>query len=124
MSDPLLHLDGERETGRNVQYALMWEDMLRDNLLNFAGTPKGLLLLQQTGAVSECVSYMHSRYARKVQVHFHAFHHSMSLLIIYIYRYMYIFLSIFRAINCCLDVVNSVTSSYPKSLFQYFASLC
>ena len=60
-------MDG-RESTRNMQYTLLWEDMLRDNLLNFAGTPKGLLLLQQTGAVNECVSYMHSRYARKVQV--------------------------------------------------------
>ena len=60
-------MDG-RESSRNMQFTLLWEDMLRDNLLNFAGTPKGLLLLQQTGAINECVSYMHSRYARKVQV--------------------------------------------------------
>uniref|UniRef100_A0A671MIM7 Protein broad-minded n=1 Tax=Sinocyclocheilus anshuiensis TaxID=1608454 RepID=A0A671MIM7_9TELE len=29
-----------------------WEEMLLDNLLNFAATPKGLLLLQQTGAIN------------------------------------------------------------------------
>jgi hypothetical protein len=46
----------------------MWEDGLRDNLLNFAAAPKGLLLLQLTGATNECVSYMYTRYAKKLQV--------------------------------------------------------
>ncbi|WAR13306.1 BROMI-like protein [Mya arenaria] len=32
-----------------------WEDTLRDNLLNFASTAKGILLLQQTGALNECM---------------------------------------------------------------------
>jgi len=45
-----------------------WEETLKDNLLNFAATPRGLLLLQQTGMLGECVSYMYSRYARKLQV--------------------------------------------------------
>ncbi|KAK2192197.1 hypothetical protein NP493_37g10001 [Ridgeia piscesae] len=53
---------------RESQYILIWEDTLLDNLLNFAGTPKGLLLLQQTGAISECVQYMQYRYAKKMQV--------------------------------------------------------
>ena len=39
-----------------------------DNLLNFAGTPKGLLLLQQTGKMNECVAYMNERYNKKLQV--------------------------------------------------------
>lgn len=39
-----------------------------DALLNFAATPKGLLLLQQTGAIDECVSYMFSRFTKKLQV--------------------------------------------------------
>ena len=39
-----------------------------DNLLNFAGTPKGLLLLQQTGKMNECVAYMNERYKKKLQV--------------------------------------------------------
>lgn len=39
-----------------------------DNLLNFAATPKGLLLLQQTGAINECVSHMFSRFTKKLQV--------------------------------------------------------
>jgi len=46
----------------------IWEDMFQDDLLNFAATPKGVLLLQQTGAMCECVSYMYSRYDRKLQV--------------------------------------------------------
>jgi hypothetical protein len=45
-----------------------WEDILRDNLLNFASSAKGLLLLQQTGAMNECVSYMYARYEKKLQV--------------------------------------------------------
>ncbi|XP_076469965.1 protein broad-minded-like isoform X2 [Babylonia areolata] len=47
---------------------LFWEDTLRDNLLNFASTAKGILLLQQTGAMNECVSYMYQRYEKKLQV--------------------------------------------------------
>ncbi|XP_033110986.1 protein broad-minded-like [Anneissia japonica] len=48
--------------------AVAWENTLIDNLLNFAGTPKGLLFLQQTGAMNECVTYMYTRYAKKLQV--------------------------------------------------------
>ena len=47
---------------------LLWESSLIDNLLNFAGTPKGLLLLQQTGKINECVAYMNERYIKKLQV--------------------------------------------------------
>ncbi|TWW68569.1 Protein broad-minded TBC1 domain family member 32 [Takifugu flavidus] len=46
----------------------MWEETLLDNLLNFAATPKGVLLLQQTGAINESVSHMFSRFAKKLQV--------------------------------------------------------
>ena len=45
-----------------------WESSLIDNLLNFAGTPKGLLLLQQTGKMNECVAFMHERCSKKLQV--------------------------------------------------------
>eukprot|EP00057_Strongylocentrotus_purpuratus_P010856 XP_011665330.1 PREDICTED: protein broad-minded [Strongylocentrotus purpuratus] len=48
--------------------AFMWEQNLLDNLLNFAGTPKGMLLLQQTGVINECVAYMYGRYTKKLQV--------------------------------------------------------
>lgn len=47
---------------------LVWESSLIDNLLNFAGTPKGLLLLQQTGKMNECVAFMNERYNKKLQV--------------------------------------------------------
>ncbi|XP_032231203.2 protein broad-minded isoform X2 [Nematostella vectensis] len=47
---------------------LAWESSLIDNLLNFAGTPKGLLMLQQTGTMNECVGYMYERYTKKLQV--------------------------------------------------------
>ncbi|XP_044024857.1 protein broad-minded isoform X2 [Siniperca chuatsi] len=51
-----------------LQNMLIWEETLLDSLLNFAATPKGLLLLQQTGAINECVSYMFSRFTKKLQV--------------------------------------------------------
>jgi len=57
----------ERSTEESRQVDI-WEDVLQDDLLNFAATPKGVLLLQQTGAMCECVSYMYSRYERKLQV--------------------------------------------------------
>ncbi|XP_063079150.1 protein broad-minded isoform X1 [Engraulis encrasicolus] len=47
---------------------VLWEETLLDNLLNFAATPRGLLLLQQTGAINECVTYMFSRFTKKLQV--------------------------------------------------------
>ncbi|XP_011241494.1 protein broad-minded isoform X2 [Mus musculus] len=48
--------------------SVAWEDNLLDDLLNFAATPKGLLLLQRTGAINECVTFMLSQYAKKPQV--------------------------------------------------------
>uniref|UniRef100_A0A8C4GKS5 Protein broad-minded n=1 Tax=Dicentrarchus labrax TaxID=13489 RepID=A0A8C4GKS5_DICLA len=51
---------------QNIRH--IWEETLLDSLLNFAATPKGLLLLQQTGAINECVSYMFSRFTKKLQV--------------------------------------------------------
>ncbi|XP_029113476.1 protein broad-minded isoform X2 [Scleropages formosus] len=48
--------------------ASLWAETLLDNLLNFAATPKGLLFLQQTGAMDECVTYMFSRFTKKLQV--------------------------------------------------------
>ncbi|KAJ3072031.1 hypothetical protein HK102_006330, partial [Quaeritorhiza haematococci] len=39
-----------------------WKVICIDNLLNFAGTPKGVLLLQQSGAMEECMKYMFHRY--------------------------------------------------------------
>ncbi|KAJ3197649.1 hypothetical protein HK101_002077 [Irineochytrium annulatum] len=45
-----------------------WRTMLIDNLLNFAGTPKGVLLLQQSGSMETCVAHMFHRYEKKMQV--------------------------------------------------------
>ncbi|XP_044232280.1 protein broad-minded isoform X3 [Thunnus albacares] len=53
---------------QELQNMLIWEETLLDSLLNFAATPKGLQLLQQTGAINECVSYMFSRFTKKLQV--------------------------------------------------------
>ncbi|XP_012998946.1 protein broad-minded isoform X2 [Cavia porcellus] len=47
---------------------MAWEENLLDNLLNFAATPKGLLLLQRTGVINECVTFMSSQYAKSLQV--------------------------------------------------------
>ncbi|XP_029352515.1 protein broad-minded [Echeneis naucrates] len=53
---------------QELQNMLIWEETLLDSLLNFTATPKGLLLLQQTGAINECVSYMFTRFTKKLQV--------------------------------------------------------
>jgi len=49
---------------------LWWDEVLRDNLLSFATTPKGVLLLQQSGALTPCVTYMLDRHKRRLQVGF------------------------------------------------------
>ncbi|XP_010636555.1 protein broad-minded [Fukomys damarensis] len=50
------------------QNTVAWEENLLDDLLNFAATPKGLLLLQRTGVINECVTFMSNQYARNLQV--------------------------------------------------------
>ncbi|KAM9798244.1 protein broad-minded, partial [Neosynchiropus ocellatus] len=50
------------------QNARVWEETLLDSLLNFAVTPRGLVLLQQTGALDQCVAHMFSRFTRRLQV--------------------------------------------------------
>ncbi|XP_034846349.1 protein broad-minded isoform X2 [Mirounga leonina] len=51
--------------------SMAWEENLLDDLLNFAATPKGLLFLQRTGAINECVMFMFNRYAKKLQISRH-----------------------------------------------------
>ncbi|XP_070651993.1 protein broad-minded isoform X4 [Bos indicus] len=51
--------------------SMAWEENLLDDLLNFAATPKGLLLLQRTGAINECVTFMFNQYAKKLQISRH-----------------------------------------------------
>ncbi|KAJ8009026.1 hypothetical protein DPEC_G00084570 [Dallia pectoralis] len=55
-------------SSEELNNTVLWEEALLDNLLNFAASPKGLLLLQQTGAIHECVNYMFSRFTKKLQV--------------------------------------------------------
>ncbi|KAI8803521.1 broad-minded protein-domain-containing protein, partial [Cladochytrium replicatum] len=45
-----------------------WRITCIDNLLNFAGTPKGVLMLDTTGVMEQCVAYMFHRYQKKAQV--------------------------------------------------------
>jgi hypothetical protein len=67
-SSPILVPPSSIGSGSSTTDIFRWEDTLVDNLLNFAGTPKGLLLLQQTGTLSRCVAYMYQRYTKKLQV--------------------------------------------------------
>ncbi|XP_032877077.1 protein broad-minded isoform X1 [Amblyraja radiata] len=65
---PVAGSESGSSTAHELQNMMNLEEMLLDNLLNFAATPKGLLLLQQTGAINECVNYMFSRFTKKLQV--------------------------------------------------------
>ncbi|XP_072355460.1 protein broad-minded isoform X1 [Scyliorhinus torazame] len=65
---PTAGSESDSSTAQELQNTMILEEMLLDNLLNFAATPKGLLLLQQTGALNECVIFMFSRFTKKLQV--------------------------------------------------------
>uniref|UniRef100_G1PYR5 BROMI middle region domain-containing protein n=1 Tax=Myotis lucifugus TaxID=59463 RepID=G1PYR5_MYOLU len=65
---PVEGSDSVSSVSQESQNIMAWEENLLDGLLNFAATPKGLLLLQRTGAISECVTFMFNRYAKKLQV--------------------------------------------------------
>ncbi|XP_029398335.1 protein broad-minded isoform X2 [Mus pahari] len=65
---PVEGSDSVSSVSQESPNSLAWEDNLLDDLLNFAATPKGLLLLQRTGAINECVTFMLSQYAKKPQV--------------------------------------------------------
>nr|XP_014349915.1 PREDICTED: protein broad-minded isoform X2 [Latimeria chalumnae] len=65
---PVAGADSSASVAPELQNMVVWEETLLDNLLNFAATPKGMLLLQQTGAINECVTYMFSRFTKKLQV--------------------------------------------------------
>ncbi|PAA54907.1 hypothetical protein BOX15_Mlig001553g4, partial [Macrostomum lignano] len=56
---------GDAGGGPHLTY---WEENLRDSLLSLASTPRGVLLLQQTGAMADCTARMCARYVRKQQV--------------------------------------------------------
>ncbi|XP_062953804.1 protein broad-minded isoform X2 [Cynocephalus volans] len=68
---PVEGSDSVSSVSQESQNIIAWEENLLDNLLNFAATPKGLLLLQRTGAINECVTFMFNRYAKKLQISRH-----------------------------------------------------
>ena len=37
-------------------------------MLNFAATPKGVIILQQSGLMNECVSHLFERYLQKLDI--------------------------------------------------------
>ncbi|KAG8510925.1 Protein broad-minded, partial [Galemys pyrenaicus] len=68
---PVEGTDSVSSISQESQNIMAWEENLLDDLLNFAATPKGLLLLQRTGAINECVTFMFNRYAKKLQISRH-----------------------------------------------------
>ncbi|XP_045699747.1 protein broad-minded [Phyllostomus hastatus] len=68
---PVEDSDSVSSISQESQNIIAWEENLLDGLLNFAATPKGLLLLQRTDAINECVTFMFNRYAKKLQISRH-----------------------------------------------------
>ncbi|XP_026312204.1 protein broad-minded [Piliocolobus tephrosceles] len=68
---PVEGSDSVSSVSQESQNIMAWEDNLLDDLLHFAATPKGLLLLQRTGAINECMTFMFNQYAKKLQVSRH-----------------------------------------------------
>lgn len=59
----LLYISGFERECRSL-----WEEQLRDNLLQLAPTPHGLYLLYQTGALTDCLRSLYPRFLAKKQV--------------------------------------------------------
>ncbi|XP_008834019.3 protein broad-minded, partial [Nannospalax galili] len=68
IATPVEGSDSVSSVSQECPVTVAWEDNLLDDLLNFAATPKGLLLLQRTGAINECVMFMSNQYAKKLQM--------------------------------------------------------
>ncbi|KAJ3380825.1 hypothetical protein HDU84_005556 [Entophlyctis sp. JEL0112] len=45
-----------------------WTQIMIDNLLDFASTPRGVQLLKESGAIDKCMKHMFDRYQKKMQV--------------------------------------------------------
>ncbi|KAJ3342415.1 hypothetical protein HDU83_006104 [Entophlyctis luteolus] len=45
-----------------------WTQIMIDNLLDFASTPRGVQLLKESGAIDKCMEHMFDRYQKKMQV--------------------------------------------------------
>ncbi|KAL7987794.1 hypothetical protein Chor_006713 [Crotalus horridus] len=65
---PVAGVDTVSSVNQESQSCIVLEETLLDDLLNFATTPKGLLLLQNTGTVTECVTFMFNRFMKNLQV--------------------------------------------------------
>uniref|UniRef100_A0A8C6X3R9 Protein broad-minded n=1 Tax=Naja naja TaxID=35670 RepID=A0A8C6X3R9_NAJNA len=65
---PIAGVDTVSSVNQESQSCIVLEETLLDDLLNFATTPKGLLLLQNTGTVTECVTFMFNRFMKNLQV--------------------------------------------------------
>uniref|UniRef100_A0A8C5RQS6 TBC1 domain family member 32 n=1 Tax=Laticauda laticaudata TaxID=8630 RepID=A0A8C5RQS6_LATLA len=65
---PIAGVDTVSSINQESQSCIVLEETLLDDLLNFATTPKGLLLLQNTGTVTECVTFMFNRFMKNLQV--------------------------------------------------------
>ncbi|XP_048656359.1 protein broad-minded [Marmota marmota marmota] len=65
---PVQGSDSVSSVSQESQNIMAWEENLLDDLLNFAATPKGLLLLQRTGSIDECVTFMFNRCAKNLQI--------------------------------------------------------
>ncbi|XP_072853453.2 protein broad-minded isoform X2 [Pogona vitticeps] len=65
---PVAGTDCASTRSQESQSFIVLEETLLDDLLNFAATPKGLLLLQNTGTINECVTFMFNRFTKNFQV--------------------------------------------------------
>lgn len=65
---PVAGADCVSSVSQEPQSFIVLEETLLDDLLNFAATPKGLLLLQNTGTVNECVTFMFNRFTKNLQI--------------------------------------------------------
>lgn len=62
------NLHSELVKSLNIITSEEWRSMIVDHLLNFAGTPKGVMLLNESGLMNECVQHLSERYRRKLQI--------------------------------------------------------
>ncbi|XP_061479706.1 protein broad-minded isoform X2 [Rhineura floridana] len=65
---PVAGADCLSSVSQESQSFVVMEETLLDDLLNFAATPKGLLLLQNTGTINECVIFMFNRFTKNFHV--------------------------------------------------------
>ncbi|KAM8787961.1 protein broad-minded [Rhynchonycteris naso] len=65
---PIEASDSLSSVCQESQNIMVWEENLLNGLLNFAATPKGLLLLQKTGVINECVTFMFNQHAKNLKI--------------------------------------------------------